>query len=122
MIWAAVLTLASYHVGADPGRFNRVNPGLGIERTAGARSIGVGVYQNSEWRVSTYAVLGYERGGRVSFGVQVGIATGYRWPVLPIVAPYVRVKFGAGFSVRILALPARRPILGAQLVRSLGRR
>ncbi len=113
VVLAAAL-LASANAAADvvgvhlvsqhfPNRdFNNVNPGLFWRGDAGYQ---VGVYRNSERRVSFY-------GGRVfSFmedrvHVAVGAATGYQaTPVMPIVVPSVAV--GAGFRLHLIPAPPK---------------
>lgn len=104
-----VLTLMSHHFRYERD-FNERNPGVGIELPISGRPgyhVGVGGYDNSQSRLSIYALAGR---GWTWGGVDVGAVTGYQYAVLPIVAPYLKLG-----PVKVSVLPTPRPVLGVQL-------
>lgn len=108
------LTLGSWH--ADRNRhFNESNPGVGVELACDGRHLAFGYYFNSSWRHSVYAVVGIETPQRwgLSVGAEVGVATGYRYPVIPLAFPYLRAGTRHA-GVKINVLPTLRPIVGVQ--------
>lgn len=110
-----MFTVASLHLN-DGRHYNQINPGVGVEWTNG---VGAGAYLNSSARLSIYATYRVEKVfGRYVIGVEAGGVTGYQWPVLPLVFPYVRVGAGTWF-LKVNVLPSKRPILGFQVWRKL---
>jgi hypothetical protein len=77
-----------------------------------------GGYLNSSARLSLYGSVGRELVGSkaVGLGVEAGLVTGYSVALLPIAFPYVRFSRGR-YSLKVDVLPAKRPILGFQVVR-----
>lgn len=110
MLAALVFTIASLHLN-DSREYNQINPGIGVERSIGAGHVGMGGYINSSGRLSVYGVVGAEKKlGKVALGVEGGVVTGYKVPVLPLAFPYIRLG-----PIKLNVLPSRRPILGFQL-------
>ncbi|MCX8016504.1 MAG: hypothetical protein N2690_01180 [Rhodocyclaceae bacterium] len=67
-----------------------------------------GAYRNSIDRPTVYlgAVREVVRRGPISLDLAAVAATGYRWRVVPMVAPTMRVELGRGWAVSVLAMPA----------------
>ena len=106
------LHLASVH--SAPG-FNNSNPGIYL-RTRGGWT--AGVYRNSEWRTSTYAgwTASTEVAGPVRAELTMGLITGYRVaPVLPLLAPSLRVGGDTGPALRLTVLPKVHAKQGASV-------
>lgn len=94
--WAHAGTLG-LHIGSQhyPARdFNNFNPGAYYISDEGWT---VGTYYNSERKQSVYAGKSWDFG---PFRLQAGLITGYSRPVLPMVAPSVRL--GAGLRLTVL--------------------
>jgi hypothetical protein len=74
-----------------PG-FNESNHGIGYRTDDG---VTVGVYRNSLYRTSVYVSKEFDVASRGPFtvGYGVGLATGYKYAVIPLAYPTVRVKF-----------------------------
>jgi hypothetical protein len=82
---ALMMPLGSYHIGAEPGRHQEVNPGLiaefGIDRET---SILVGGYRNSHDKTTVFvqgAWLPLNIGG-IRIGGSIGAGTGYESPLV----------------------------------------
>lgn len=104
--FSLVFETRSYHFG---GGYNNFNPGAGFEyRLNRTFHVGAGGYYNSIENFSAYALVGAETTGSKFFGVggEVGIITGYAYPVIPAAMPYVRIGSREGrFNLKIDALP-----------------
>lgn len=110
-----VFTIASLHIN-DSRHYNQINPGVGVEWAIDdASHVGAGAYLNSSGRWSIYGSLGraWTR-HRYGVGAELGLVTGYRYPVIPLAFPYITFSSGR-FAVKINVLPIRRPIIGVQL-------
>lgn len=118
MIAALVFTVASLHLN-DRREYEQFNPGVGVEWVLDdVTRVGTGAYRNSSGRLSVYGTVNREMDlGRFGIGVEVGGVTGYKWPVLPLAFPFVRVSFGA-WQVKVNVLPTTRPIIGVQVRKS----
>lgn len=104
--------LGSWH--SEPG-YNNANPGLYL-RTAGGWT--AGFYRNSEWRTSAYAgwTASTEVAGPVRAELTLGLITGYRAaPVLPLLAPSLRIGGDTGPALRLTLLPKVHPKQGAHV-------
>lgn len=115
MIAALVFTVASLHMN-DSRDYQQFNPGFGVEWAVDEITrFGLGAYRNSSARLSVYGTVNREMNfGRVGVGLEVGGVTGYKWPVLPLAFPFVRVSFGR-WEIKANVLPTKRPILGVQV-------
>lgn len=72
------LNVGSYHANAEK-KYNQKNYGLGLEHHIGDFSLSGGIYYNSSYRTSLYALGGWtplEVAG-VKVGILAGIANGY---------------------------------------------
>lgn len=107
---ALIAILTSHHFAATQP-FNAQNLGVG----ARYHQLEAGVYQNSTDHLSTYITLARElTRGPLTVGGAIGLFTGYQWPVLPVVFPYV-VLGTDRLGVQLSILPTRHPILGVSL-------
>ena len=101
----------SYHFDREPAH-NERNFGAGIRYAIDdAWSLQAGAYNNSESKVSAYALADWTplRAGAVSAGGFLGLATGYQWEPLagrltPIAGAVVRASLGR-FSVALRVVP-----------------
>lgn len=118
MIAAIVFTVASLHLN-DSRSYEQFNPGVGVEWTVDETTrAGVGAYRNSSGRLSVYGSVNREMDfGRFGVGLEVGGVTGYKWPVLPLVFPFVRVAAGR-WQLKVNVLPTNRPIIAVQVRRA----
>lgn len=66
-----------------------------------------GTYRNSIDRPTVYVGAVRELARRGPLGIEVAAvaATGYRYRVVPLVAPTLRVELGRGWAVSLLAMP-----------------
>jgi hypothetical protein len=101
-----VVHVGSHHV--DRSRnWNETNAGLGVRRTFDNNAfVEVGAYKNSFYRNSVYTLIGYQPVvvGPIKAGLASGLATGYGYAAVPIVATAVDLKIGSG-GVRMIATP-----------------
>ena len=83
-----VLNLASYHTIEDE-EFNERNAGLGFL----TQGVEVGFYKNSYYDTSVYISQNknFKVTENVQFRIQFGLATGYEYPVIPLLIPKVVV-------------------------------
>jgi hypothetical protein len=85
MLTALMIPLGSYHVGAEPGYHNEVNPGLVAEFGIGRdTAVLVGGYRNSHSKTTVFvqgAWLPLDLGG-VRVGASLGVGTGYDSPIV----------------------------------------
>lgn len=110
-----MFTVASLHLN-DSRDYQQFNPGIGVEWAVDEITrVGTGAYRNSSGRLSVYGTAKREMGmGRFGVGLEVGAVTGYKWPVLPLAFPFVRVSAGQ-WQVKVNVLPTKRPIIGVQV-------
>lgn len=92
---------------ASPGWEER-NEGVGLMwRRTDAVRVGGGFYRNSLGQGSYYAVTNIQAGGSTfRYGINVGLATGYAWPLAPVVVPELAFRTG-GAEAALLLQPLR---------------
>lgn len=125
-VWAD-MPIASYHVGDNvrDASLNELNPGLGL-LICNYWCVGAGAYRNSQGGPAAYTLVGREwpTFGRLSAGVDMGIALGYGgWkalPFTPIVAPTVSVKLADRWRLKAMALPISKPVVGFRVLYLIG--
>lgn len=79
------------------GEYCESNPGIGVRLDDGEwAGWAVGTYKNSLCRTTVYVAREWTHhlGGPLHVGVIAGVATGYRWAVIPAALPEVVVKVG----------------------------
>ncbi len=110
-----VATLASHHFN-DARHFQEWNPGAGIGMVVDRQwTVEAGGYRNSTNHPTWYAAVGLEhRWAWLGVGGELGLVTGYRWPVMPIAFPYA-VLILRRVDVKVDVLPMRSTILGVQV-------
>lgn len=94
--------IGSYHAesASSYGRlgWNQNNTGMGLRYLTGNRSLAIGVYHNSMYKTSVYALYGMGKhlaGGKhfaLSGSVSYGLVTGYNWPVVPAIVPQLTIR------------------------------
>lgn len=75
---------------------NEINQGIGLERDLGTiRCLG-GVYKNSDYVTSAYALIGYTpiQSQHFKFGVSGGLVSGYSKSLMPAISLLSTVQFG----------------------------
>jgi hypothetical protein len=82
------VTLTSFHFDRKTD-FNELNFGIGLGYDLGPATVSIGVYNNSHNRATWYlaAERTWPEGNWVAVGGFVGVATGYKHPVIPVAAP-----------------------------------
>lgn len=97
---ALYLTVHLLSVHGDMDRFNNGNYGAGVECQAiGPISFGTGVYYNSFNTYSAYVASGFDLvvDKRVSGGIVLGLASGYKQPV----TGGIRVRYSVTKDIKV---------------------
>lgn len=111
-----LVSLHSQSRGMDGTEYRHVTPGLYLRTDDG---ITLGVASNSHGRGSVYAGLTWssDAAAPVGAGLTLALVTGYDVaPVVPLVAPSLRVALGEQVALRVIALPRWHPKQGASTV------
>jgi hypothetical protein len=95
--------LVSVH--GAPG-FNNTNPGVFVTALVKDEQVVVGTYYNSVRKQTVYA--GWTYSFNAYADVTIGLATGYKYPVVPLLAPSLKLPFGP-MQARITLLPNPQP-------------
>ena len=119
--WLTINT-GSYHINAKKD-YNQKNYGVGIEHHIGDFVLTGGIYRNSSYKNSLYAMGGWLplKFGEVSIGAVAGVANGYPGMndggVIFVVAGIVGIEFEqVGANLIILPASDNTPLtLGAQV-------
>lgn len=105
--------------------WNETNPGIGLEyRISPYFHARTGYYRNSIDRNSIYGAVGLETSGKKFFGagIEVGAASGYYSPVMPVGFLYGRIGSRDGrVNVKINGVPSKKPIIAAEVRIKLGK-
>lgn len=102
--WALSLGGVSAHT--KPGH-NAANAGIGLHyRASETWAAGAGAYYNSNYRMSTYALATWTPigSGAVRAGLVGGLVTGYRVPVMPVLAPALVIEYRS-FAATVFVIP-----------------
>lgn len=110
----------SYHL-KDTNRYNGLNYGIGYEHKVNENwNALVGVYENSIWHKSIYAMGrytpdsdsrfgGHFLGGRINY--MVGAVTGYHVKVAPVLVPAVCWKSVCAFAIPPMGKAIETPVI-----------
>jgi hypothetical protein len=91
---------------------NEVNPGIGLHFVAGDYHKLIGVYKNSDRKLSTYALLAWTpiNIGVAHVGAIGGVVTGYSSPYLPAAGLYTSFNLTDKANLNITLVPTIRSI------------
>ena len=94
----------SHHAKGD---YRENNYGIGYEIRQGRFAYSVGYFRNSLDRDTFYGAVGYHAwtNGPVSVGLVGGLATGYPYPVVPMVIPFLELTLSKSIELRFFAIP-----------------
>lgn len=113
-----LISVASKHYNlGEYGWANPMNPGVSVEKQKATWHMAAGGYYNSSRKLTVYGTVGREKqiAARLSYGYEVGFATGYTRGVVPMGAIFARVGSRSGTHVKINLIPSHRPALAVQV-------
>jgi hypothetical protein len=91
---------------------NEFNPGVGLHFTDGNYHKLIGVYKNSDSKLSTYALIAWTpiNVGIAHVGAVGGVVTGYSSPYIPVAGLYASINLTDRANLNITAVPTIRSI------------
>jgi len=91
---------------------NEINPGIGLRFVDGDYHKMVGVYKNSDRKLSTYAMLAWTpiNLGPAHIGAVGGVITGYSSPYIPAAGLYASINLTGRANLNITLVPTIRSI------------
>jgi hypothetical protein len=104
------LNLTAYHgdrQAVKTENLNETNPGIGLRWTDGDYHKMLGVYKNSNYKQSAYALMAYTpiKIGAARLGAVAGVVTGYESPYQPVAGLYAVLPVTERLSLNITAVP-----------------